>query len=185
MKKSKRPFKRWEKTIKNDRDWDFTYMYLLEYRKIIHMLKYWEDYTKATNIAYKSSDEKCCSVLRDLRLCKKLLEIMIDEDGKVWDVTSPGFHTEKIPGKELWELKSNDPDSPGICKELRYFNIKNCYRFHSGPQWKSYQEWTERMEKKFGFPNHIVCNLINDMRVQKARHLYHLIRFYREETWWE
>jgi hypothetical protein len=110
---------------------------------------------------------------------------MIAEDGEVWDVTSPGFHTEKIPGKELWELKSNDPESPGVCKELRYFNTKNSSRFYSIPQRSNHKELEERMEKKYGFPNHITCNLINDMRVQKARHLYHLIRFYREESWWE
>lgn len=179
MKKSKRPFKRWKKIIRDDRDWDFVYIWRLEHRKISNMLKYWEDDERRVSL------EKCNSVLRDLRLCKKLLEIMISEEGGVWDVTSPGFHTEKIPGKDLWELKSNDPDSPGICKKLRYFNYKNSYRFQTGPQWKNTLDTLERMEKKYGFPNYISCHLINDMRVQKARHLYHMIRLYQEESWWE
>ena len=44
MKKSKRHFKRWEKTIREDADWDFVFIWILEKKKLEHMLKFWEDY---------------------------------------------------------------------------------------------------------------------------------------------
>jgi len=185
MKKSKRSFKRWERIIKEDRDWDFVYIWILERTKISHMLKYWEEYTESVTVPYKSSDEKCNGVLRDLRICLKLLDIMISDTGDVWEIESPGFHTEKIPGKELWRLVENDPKSPGNCKRLRYFNPKNMGRILPRPQWESIQDTTKKYNNNLGFPNHISCNLENEMRVQKARYLYHKIRLYKEEVWWE
>jgi hypothetical protein len=188
MKKSKRPFKRWEKTIREDADWDFVFIWILEKKKLEHMLKFWEDYwrdrVKGSEFC-QSYKDKTCTVITDLRRCIKILGILIDQTDCVWSCESPGFYTEKVPGKELWELKSKDPDSPGICHQIGYVNLKNAERILGKARFQSIMKTRQDRTSTVGYPNYLSCMLENEIYLEKARHLYYQIRYNREQSWWE
>ena len=188
MKKSKRPFKRWEKVIREDADWDFVFCWILEREKLKHMLKFWEDYWKDVvkgSSFCESYQDKTCSVITQLRTCIKLLTKIIDDSSHVWNCQSAGFHTEKIPGKELWELKSNDPESPGQCERIGYVNMRNAQRIIGTDRYLSIMRTKKNQDDKYGYPNYLSCQLENEVYLEKARHLYYKIRYEKEQSWWE
>lgn len=79
MKKHKRePFKRWKKIIKEDYDFDFSFLWKLELTKLKFMLKFWEDSDKIRT----SKDD----IVRYLRLAVRLLECVYNDEDKVWKV---------------------------------------------------------------------------------------------------
>lgn len=180
--------KGWKKTIREDRDWDFTYIWKIELTKLRHLLKYWENYRDEVfgKPKYKCMDTKTFSVIRDLKWAIGCLEIMVSENGGVWD-TEPGtFHTEPVPDRPgLSRLVQDNPEDPGKCTRLRKFNMRNAYRFFDRETWEARQDTIEKMNSEFGYPNFMVSELENDARLEKARHLYHKIRLYRETRWWE
>lgn len=187
MKKSKRPFKRWEKTIRNDQDWDFVFIWMLEKKKLENMLKTWEGYwnDRVKNSEYcESYKDKTCTVIDDLRRCIKILDILIDQTNCVWSCEGPGFYTEKIPDKELWELKSDDPDSPGICKRLGYVNLKNARRIIGGAKYDDIMRVRQERTSELGYPNYMSCMYENEVYLEKIRHLYYRIRYNKEQSWW-
>ena len=58
------------KVIWNDRQWDYTFFYRLELKKVQKMIKWWSSGDNVTS-------EK--SVLRDLRICEYLLKVLSEE----------------------------------------------------------------------------------------------------------
>ena len=58
------------KVIWNDRQWDYTFFYRLELKKVQKMIKWWSNGDNVTS-------EK--SVLRDLRICEYLLKVLSEE----------------------------------------------------------------------------------------------------------
>lgn len=58
------------KVIWNDRQWDYTFFYRLELKKVQKMIEWW---SKGDNV----TSEK--SVLRDLRICEYLLKVLSEE----------------------------------------------------------------------------------------------------------
>ena len=58
------------KVIWNDRQWDYTFFYRLELKKVQKMIKWWSSSDNVTS-------EK--SVLRDLRICEYLLKVLSEE----------------------------------------------------------------------------------------------------------
>ena len=58
------------KVIWNDRQWDYTFFYRLELKKVQKMIEWWSSGDNVTS-------EK--SVLRDLRICEYLLKVLSEE----------------------------------------------------------------------------------------------------------
>ena len=58
------------KVIWNDRQWDYTFFYRLELKKVQKMIEWWSNGDNVTS-------EK--SVLRDLRICEYLLKVLSEE----------------------------------------------------------------------------------------------------------
>ena len=58
------------KVIWNDRQWDYTFFYYLELKKVQKMIQWWSSGNNVTN-------EK--NVLRDLRICEYLLKVLSKE----------------------------------------------------------------------------------------------------------
>ena len=58
------------KVIWNDRQWDYTFFYRLELKKVQKMIQWWSSGDNVTS-------EK--SVLRDLRICEYLLKVLSEE----------------------------------------------------------------------------------------------------------
>ncbi len=188
MKKSKRPFKRWEKTIKEDRDWDYVFMWILERKKLQHMLKYWTEYWHDVVHGSEFCDSyqsKTLSVISELKTCIKLLDICIDERDCVWDCVAPKTTTVKVPGKELWQLVHVDPDDHGTYTKIGYVNLRNARRVIGGSRYDSIMGHKKSHDDKEGFPNYMSCQYENEIYRDKARHLYYVIRETKETGWWE
>ena len=60
----------WFKVIWNDRQYDFEFIYVIELRKIQRMIKWWSSGEPITEKEL---------ILRDLRICKYLLKVIIGE----------------------------------------------------------------------------------------------------------
>ena len=67
------------KVIWNDRQWDYTFFYRLELKKVQKMIKWWSSSDNVTS-------EK--SVLRDLRICEYLLKVLSEEIDPIEIVTT-------------------------------------------------------------------------------------------------
>ena len=67
------------KVIWNDRQWDYTFFYRLELKKVQKMIEWWSSGDNVTN-------EK--SVLRDLRICEYLLKVLSEEIDPIEIVTT-------------------------------------------------------------------------------------------------
>lgn len=172
-KESKRNFNAYKKVISEDRDDDFSSILRLEYVKINKFIKFWEDRSNISCV-----EEKRERVLKQLRLCKKLLDSIIMEEGDVWEITYPEMNFKSI-GNGLYKL---DPD-PGKddsrikYKAKRYINKRNKDRFLPYRSCKLIDSGEASI--------HSLLLFDNELRLQKIRNLYHKIRFYYEQEWWD
>lgn len=178
MKKSRRePFKRWKKVIKDDYDFDFSFLWRLELTKLKFMLKFWEDSDK---IRASNKDD----IVRYLRLAVKLLECIYNDEDKVWkiELSEPRFEeVSDRPG--LWRLE-RDREKDRFTK-IGYVNQRNAPRF-LGTVINDYRvKRSTELDTERGFPNSVSCLFENDLYRRKAKHLYHLIREYQDEKWWD
>lgn len=176
MKKRNRgPFKRWKKLIRNDQDFDFSYLWKLELAKLKFMLEFWE------------SDSPCTSkdnIIRYLKLAIRLLESVYEEREEVWEIEYSPITTEKsekYPG--LWEVH-RDREQDRI-KKIGYVNTRNANRFLGSKvnDWRTNR--IKELNSEYGIPNSVACQFENDLWSRKAKHLYHLIREYHDEEWWD
>lgn len=124
------------------KDWDYSSLYLMEYHKICQMLKCAEK----NSLLYSNSN----TIIRDLRICKNLLGIMleIDEYSIIAEHNSKNVNTRNID---------------------RFFNndISICHLNSTNGKYPHLKKWAKY-----------------DIYYTKARHLYHTIRFLKEQTWW-
>lgn len=100
--------------------------------------------------------------VRECELCVKLLDIVTerDSDYKAWLNANYG-------GKNILELQMREQ-----IPFHKYINTRNAYRF-----------MTHFHEAKSN--PYIYESLKVELRRQKAFHLYHKIRLYYMQTWWE
>lgn len=141
------------------RPWDHSYLYQLEYEKIKEMLHYQEKTNGFVDVEY---------VIRDMKICLSLLEIMMGKrDLFHFDGTFVFVDSEKKDenGEPLKVLKPT-PDFKYHCDVN--VNLRNMKRFIE--QEKLYDFYTYRPDELY---------------VQKAKKLYHKIRYERDEMWWE
>lgn len=141
------------------RPWDHSYLYQLEYEKIKEMLHYQEKMDAFVDVEY---------VIRDMKICLSLLEIMMGKrslfhyDGSFMFVDS---EDKDENGEPLVEVKPT-PDFKYYCDVK--VNLRNMKRFVSHE--KLYDFYTAKPDELY---------------VQKAKKLYHKIRYERDEMWWE
>lgn len=124
------------------RNWDWTSLQMLEYRKICEMLNCCKE--KAS--IYADSQY----TIRELSICKKLLEIIL-------------------------EIDINEDE---IFTKSEKLNLRNINRFFPSSVAASYESIIARDKES------LRKWVLIDFYQEKARHLYHKIRFLKEQSWW-
>lgn len=132
--------------------WDWYYLLHLEQAKLKEMADYFEKKDRFVGV------EK---VVRDIRICLKLIDIICEKDAlyKSWLHQSYGH-----PVKDFESLEET--------KFPKYINIRNRHRF---------------LHKDFlngDYPN-IFNSLLAEYRKVKALALYNKIRTYKLFSWWD
>lgn len=134
---------------------DYPYLLRLERAKLQEMIAYHRSIQRFEGWEY---------YVRDMKICMALIGIMLEEkdlfhfDGKL----------EFVPIKnndELYEVKGSD-NFRYVCDV--YVNTRNAGRFA-----------VDEARKK------VLCEYPSELYLQKARRLYHKIRYEHEFEWWE
>lgn len=128
--------------------WDYEYLLKLEQYKIREMCKYFQKSQLTVNWELQ---------VRDLKLCDKLIEIVLEEDKyyRSWLHNCYG----SVPHQQL--------------PFPVYVNSKNYKRFM--PTVSNFKQDNV----------HIQASMNISLRQQKALYLYNKIRIYRMEYWWD
>ena len=72
---------RWVRFLSKERDWDYVFMLEMEYMKLRQMEEYFKEMDTFVGIEY---------VRRDLRICLRLLDIVLERDDLRKDPLQPG-----------------------------------------------------------------------------------------------
>ena len=158
----RRKINRWTRFLAKERDWDYTFMLEIEYMKLRQMEEY-----------FKGSDTfigiEC--VRRDLRICLRLLDIVMGKDNLDIERSPLKFVPFKEDnGRKMYKVEGASEIIS--CRKL-YVNIRNASRF---------------VKFDFNNPNMDESSEIShkeSLRLHKAWHLYNLIRPYRMFEWWD
>lgn len=165
--KKKNPIHAYKRLLAKDEDWDYRYLLALEKKKLQRM----HDCIKLNSC----SDDKDF-VVRDIAICIRLIDIIMEEDAVFKNWLHQSFSGElkftKI-GDNLYELDHNE-DRP-IADYPVYVNAKNEKRFLRHTPIKDAQSEGNRTRAILS---------ITRLRQEKALHLYHLIREYKLFEWW-
>lgn len=143
----------WIPVLYKDRDWDWYFLLKIERTKIRQMEKYFRE----SGIAEGDENDA-----KWLRICDKLLSIMMDED------TALKYEKNRIETKNSLGLP--------YYKDylIKPINERNAYRF-----------FDEGMMKFLNVPKYDTKNIfLNDLRIEKAKHLYYKIRENFTFNWW-
>lgn len=166
--KKKNPIHAYKRLLAKDQDWDFCYLIALEKKKLHRM----HDCIKR-----ESRLEHKDFVVRDIRICIRLIDIFMEEDAvyKNWlhQSFSGKMKFTKV-GDNLYEI-DNDEDRP-IADYPVYVNVRNEKRFFRRTPIKDAQSEGNRTKAILS---------ITRLRQEKALHLYHLIREYTLFDWWD
>ena len=137
--------------------YDFDYSGILSVER--HQIK-----RVRNSISHYRNHLNCEQDVASMNLALKLLDI-IEKNGEAKMIGYEPFETDE---KGHWK------PNPNVRWELdRYGNIRNATRFNS--------KW----DLSF-FNNSKDVDLIKDqLRVEKARHLYHKLRQYKSRSWWD
>lgn len=145
----------------NSRPWDHSFLFSLERAKIEEMANYLEKAGRFVGVEY---------VVRDMRICLSLLDIMLGERQLFhYDGQLMFKEVDEAEEKELGEKAVEIIESP----DFKYncdvkVNLRNMKRFVDN-------------EKLFEFYQ----RLPHELYELKAEHLYHKIRATREMRWWD
>jgi hypothetical protein len=142
-------------TALSGRPWDFDYLYYLEKAKLQEMLAYQEKH----NLICEEQREQ---IIRTLRLAIRMLDI-INNDHNYYHFDGD-VKFDPISGSTLSRVNMDD---------IRYYcdvnvNLRNMNRFVREKD--TYQFYEKHPHEVY---------------ILKARYLYHKIRFYYTELWWE
>lgn len=146
----------WCKLLEKDFDWDYSFLLKMEYKKLMEMHNYFKACTRTDKMPF---------VARDLRLCLRLLDIILEKDDLQLEFSNAKF-----------ERKDNDMykmvESPRITKYRNlYINTRNADRF---------------CKLEFPSNDHDIEIIHQDeLRKAKAWYLYNQIRYYRMYSWWD
>lgn len=158
----RRKINRWVRFLTQERDWDYGFMLEMEYMKLRQMEEYFKERDTFVGIEY---------VRRDLRICLRLLDIVMEKDDLEIKWSTLKFVPFKDDnGRKMYKVEG----LPEIVSYRKlYVNIRNAGRF---------------MNFDFKNPNMDESSEINhkeSLRLYKAWHLYNLIRTYRMFEWWD
>jgi hypothetical protein len=161
-KRNNKTFKAYSNLLKEDRDWDFGYLLDLEELKLKRMLKYFK----------KSRIIDTTFIIREISLCLQCIEIIKEKDKPFNDYLDYNFSS----------LHKNNPRN--FEDYYPYVNIRNEERFFREKVIKEEIEDKEPYRGEEG-RKHRIESLKVSLRQRKALHLYHLIREYKMESWWD
>jgi hypothetical protein len=165
--KKKNPIHAYKRLMAEDVDWDYRCLIALEKKKLQRMhdcFKYggWFDHQNF--------------VVRDIAICIRLIDIIMEEDAVFKSWLHQSFSGElkytKV-GDNLYKVDV-DEDRP-IADFPVYVNVRNERRFFRRTPIKDAQSEGNRTKVILTRPR---------LRQQKALHLYHLIREYKLFEWW-
>ncbi len=155
--------KAFSKILKYNHDWDYSFLLILERKKLQFMASYFEGY-------------HVHDVSRDLRLCIRLLDIVLEEDAeyKSWQKgLSIDYDISESKEDIIDGSTQGKRQSTGFPK---YINERNASRFVPASE----LALTE-LDGTYDSLSHI--RHLVDVRCYKALHLYNLIRMYRMTEW--
>lgn len=146
----------WCKLLEKDFDWDYGFLLEIERKKLSEMYSYFKTCTSTNEMPI---------VERDLHICLKLLDIILEKDDLKLKFSDIEF---KPKDKETYEMKER---LRILSYRKLYINVRNAGRFC-----------------KFEFPNEdqdLEIIYREKLRKAKAWELYHKIRCYRMFSWWD
>ena len=165
--KKKNPIHAYKRLLAKDLDWDYGYLIALEKKKLQRM----HDCIKS-----ESRLEHKDFVVRDIAICIRLIDIIMEEDAVFKNWLNQSFSGKlkytKV-GDNLYEIDGLDDQS--IVDFPKYVNVRNEKRFFRSTPIKDALSEGKRTSAILSIP---------ELRQQKALHLYHLIREYKLFEWW-
>lgn len=165
--KKKNPIHAYKRLLANDRDWDYSYLLALEKKKLQRM---------HDCIKHNSCSEHKDFVVRDIAICIRLIDIIMEEDAIFKNWLKQSFSGElkytKV-GENLYEVDNNEGLS--IADYPVYVNVRNEKRFSGFIPIQYFKTMGDRTGAILS---------ITQLRQEKALHLYHLIREYKLLEWW-
>lgn len=158
----RRKINRWVRFLSKEWDWDYGFMLKMEYMKLQQMEEYFKEEDTFVGIEY---------VRRDLRICLRLLNIAMGKDDL--DIKHSPFKFVPFKDEKGRKIHRLEWDPEVISYKKLHVNVRNAGRF---------------IRFNFNNPNLDKSTEIihkNNLRQQKAWHLYNLIRTYRMFDWWD
>ena len=162
--KEKNPIHAYKRLLAKDQDWDYLYLLALEKKKLERM----HDCIKS-----ESRLERKNSVVREIAICIRLLDIIMEKDTvqNTWLKESFSGKMRYIKVGDIYKLDTSEYRP--IADFPVYVNVRNERRFFRCTPIKDAQS---KGKRAIGF--------ISRLRQEKALHLYHLIREYKLLKWW-
>lgn len=154
--------KTWFSTIYNDNNFDFSFMWIIERKKLQEMKKYFSNAQITTSENYKN-------ICRWIDVCLHLIDIMLEDTSYL----------------EQEDSKDNPEDYKSLVDYMmtrnyvfnHYVNLKNIDRFVTEEQLKNMKKQLDNKSlaghvKEFAY-------------ITKAKHLYYSIMYNKIEEWWD
>ena len=164
--KKKNPIHAYKRLLANDRDWDYRCLLALEKKKLQRM---------HDCIKHNSCSEHKDFVVRDIAICIRLIDIIMEEDAEFKNWLKQSFSGElkytKVGG--VYEVDNDEGQS--IADYPVYVNARNEKRFFGFTPIQHFKTMGDKSGAILSMPN---------LRQEKALHLYHLIREYKLFEWW-
>lgn len=184
MKKKNKTFKAYEEILREDQDWDSSYLLTLEKKKLERMYKYF------SNSSISENDPRAA---RDIALCLRLLDILQEKDPASKEFLRRTSKSLPRNLSDLWEdagngikrLKQTDYPISEVAIFPVYVNYRNESRFHV-----SRFEPIHELLKNSSYDNmenrrtQVIQYHLESLRHLKALYLYNKIRAYRMMDWW-
>ncbi len=164
--KKKNPIHAYKRLLTKDQDWDYIYLLALEKKKLQRM----HDCIKCDSLL-----EHKDFVVRDIAICIRLIDIIMEEDAVFKSWLHHSFSGELKFTKVGGNLYEVDNDEDRIADYPVYVNVRNEKRFFRRTPIKDAQSEGDRTRAILS---------ITTLRQEKALHLYHLIREYKLLEWW-
>ena len=183
MKKKNKTFKAYEKLLREDHDWDYSFLISLEKKKLKRMYDYF------SKSAISEDDPRAA---KEIGLCLRLLDIIQENDPASKEFLRRT--TEDLPDRfeDLWEDSGNGTKKlksgnyPKVAMFPIYVNYRNESRFHNGRLEPIHRLIVDDIAYS-GEDNRktqVIQYQLESLRYLKALHLYNKIRAYKMLNWW-
>lgn len=183
MKKSRKnkTFKAYEKILRDDKDFDYSYLLILERKKLQRMYDYFEN----SKISLENP-----RVASEISICLRLIDIIMEEDPvsleyqrRISESSSSNYTTTKL-SDGTYRLDLNSDNEEVVTVFPRYVNSRNESRFN--PKIPLTMAMLEKSLNPGSPHNSRMVEWQKDnLRRIKAVHLYNKIRAYKIFNWWD